>query len=196
MGRLLADRALQGGNLVEVIGRDATRTAALADKLGRGAKAGAYGAAPTGDLVILAVPFPDAAAVVAGYGNALSGKTIIDITNSFDLGTFAGLLAPDGSSGAEELAKVAPAGTQVVKAFNTVFGNVLASGRAVDVFFAGGDERARASVSAFIESIGLHPLYVGPISMARRLEETALLMMGLGRHGVGNFDFSLGVVEP
>jgi hypothetical protein len=52
------------------------------------------------------------------------------------------------------------------------------------------------SVSAFIESIGLRPLDVGPLVMARWLEGAGLLMMGLGRHGVGNYGFALGVSLP
>jgi predicted dinucleotide-binding enzyme len=80
-----------------------------------------------------------------------------------------------------------------VKAFNTVFGHVLAQGRPLDVFFAGDDARANASVSAFIESLGLRPLDVGGLEMARWLEGVGPLTMGLARHGVGNFDFSLGV---
>jgi len=43
-----------------------------------------------------------------------------------------GLLTPDGSSGAQEIAKVAPAGAHVVKAFNTVFGHMLAQGNPLD----------------------------------------------------------------
>ncbi|WP_406076018.1 hypothetical protein [Micromonospora sp. NBC_01638] len=40
----------------------------------------------------------------------------------------------------------------------------------MDVFFAGDDARAKASVSAFIESLGLRPLDVGGLEMARWLE--------------------------
>jgi 8-hydroxy-5-deazaflavin:NADPH oxidoreductase len=48
-------------------------------------------------------------------------------------------------------------------------------------------------VSAFIESLGLRPLDTGGMEMARWLEGTGLLMMGLGRYGVGNYNFTLGV---
>jgi 8-hydroxy-5-deazaflavin:NADPH oxidoreductase len=61
------------------------------------------------------------------------------------------------------------------------------------VFFAGDDTRAKATVSAFIESLGLRPLDAGGLEMARWLEGVGPLTMGLARHGVGNFDFSLGV---
>jgi 8-hydroxy-5-deazaflavin:NADPH oxidoreductase len=192
MARVLADRALDGGNAVEVIGRDPAKASDLADALGRGTTAGKIGTAPAGDIVILAVPYASASPIVGQYGDALAGKVIVDITNPFNSG-FTGLVTPDGSSAAQEIAKAAPAGAHVVKAFNTIFGIVLATGRPLDVLIAGDNAQAKASVSAFIESLGLRPLDTGPLGMARRLEETGLLMMGLGRHGVKHYNFSLGV---
>jgi predicted dinucleotide-binding enzyme len=160
--------------------------------LGRGATAGTVGPAPAGDIVILAVPSGSAVPVVSRYGDALAGRIIVDITNPFNSGA-TGVVSPDGSSVAQEIAKAAPASAHVVKAFNTVFGGVLAQGRTVDVFLAGDDAQAKASTSAFIESIGLRPLDTGDLTMAQWLEGVGVLMMGLGRHGVGNYDFSLGV---
>ena len=80
-----------------------------------------------------------------------------------------------------------------MKAFNTVFGHVLVKDRPLDVLFAGDDLQAKASVSAFIESLGLRPLDAGGLEMAHWLEGTGLLMVNLARHGVGDFNFSLGV---
>jgi 8-hydroxy-5-deazaflavin:NADPH oxidoreductase len=52
----------------------------------------------------------------------------------------------------------------VVKAFSTSFGKVLAECGRPDAFIAGDDARAQASVSAFIESIGLRPLDTGGLA--------------------------------
>jgi 8-hydroxy-5-deazaflavin:NADPH oxidoreductase len=195
MARILGTRALAGGNTVEVIGRDPAKAAALAGALGRGATTGKIGAAPAGDIVILAVPYASAAPVVRQYGDALADKVIVDISNPFNPSA-TGLVTPDGTSIAEEIAKAAPASAHVVKAFNAMFGNVLAQGRPLDVFMAGDDAQAKASLSAFIESIGLRPLDTGDLTMAHWLEGAGLLMMGLGRYGVGNYSFSLGVNIP
>ncbi|MBO3679936.1 NADPH-dependent F420 reductase [Streptomyces sp. NEAU-YJ-81] len=195
MARVLATRALDGGNAVEIIGRDAAKTADVVDALGRGATAGQIGAAPAGDIVILAVPATSAAPVVSQYGDALAGKVIVDITNPFNP-TATGLVTPDGTALAQQIAEAAPESAHVVKAFNTIFGHVLAEDRPLDVFMAGDDAQAKASMSAFIESIGLRPLDTGDLKMARWLEGAGLLMMGLGRHGVGNYNFSLGVSLP
>jgi predicted dinucleotide-binding enzyme len=191
MASALAGRALAGGNAVEIIGRDQAKAKELAATLG-GATAGPFGTAPAGDIVILAVPNASAVPVVAQYGNALAGKVIIDITNPINADA-TGLVTPDGTSAAQQIAKAAPASAHVVKAFNTVFGHVLAPGRALDVLFAGDDARAKASVSAFIESLGLRPLDAGGLEMAHWLEGTGLLMINLARHGVGDFNFALGV---
>ena len=70
-GRAIGTRAIEGGNAVEVIGRDAAKTKDLADELGGGATAGTFGTAPAGDIVVLAVPYASAVPVVARYGDAL-----------------------------------------------------------------------------------------------------------------------------
>jgi hypothetical protein len=81
----------------------------------------------------------------------------------------------------QETAQAAPAGAHVVKAFNTLFGHVLAAdqaqGRPLDVFIAGDDAEAKARVSAFIESLALRPLDVGDLKMAHWLEGAGLLMI-------------------
>jgi predicted dinucleotide-binding enzyme len=195
MASALAGRALAGGNAVEIIGRDPVKANELATALG-GATVGTAGAAPAGDIVILAVPYASAAAVVSEYGDALQGKVIVDITNPFTPDA-KGLLTPDGSSAAEEIAKAAPAGAHVVKAFNTLFSNVLAAGsaegRPLDVFIAGDDAQAKTRVSAFIESLGLHPMDAGPLPMARALENAGLLELGLMNHSLKHTNFVLHV---
>ena len=195
MASTLADRALAGGNAVEIIGRDPAKANELAAALG-GATVGAADTAPDGDIVILAVPYASAAAVVSEYGGALQGKVIVDITNPITPDS-KGFVTPDGSSGAQEIAKAAPEGAHVVKAFNTLFSNVLAAGsaegRPLDVFIAGDDAQAKARVSAFIESLGLRPMDAGQLPMARALENAALLQLGLVAHSVKHTNFVLGV---
>jgi predicted dinucleotide-binding enzyme len=192
MAGAIGSLALAGGNTVEVIGRDAAKSTALAKELGVGATAGTFGSAPAGDIVILAVLADGAVSAVQEFGNALAGKIIVDITNPFDA-TGTGLAVPHETSVAQMVAEAAPASVHVVKAFNTLFRHVLADGGTVDVFMAGDDAQAKARVSAFIESLGLRPRDTGDLSMAHWLEGAGLLTMGLARYGVGNFDFSLGI---
>jgi predicted dinucleotide-binding enzyme len=192
MASAIGALALNGGNAVEIIGRDAAKGAALARALGDGAMAGMWGAAPGGDIVILAVLFDSAVPVVSQFGDALDGKIIVDITNPFNPSS-TGLANPDDTSNAQLVAAAAPASASVVKAFNTVFRDVLAAGGPLDVFMAGDDAQAKASVATFIESLGLRPWDTGDLSMAHWVEGAGVLTMGLARYGVGNFNFSLGV---
>ena len=195
MASALAARALAGGNAVVIIGRDPAKAKEVAATLD-GATVGTPGTAPVGDIVILAVPYASAAKAVSEYGDALRGKVIIDITNPVTP-ELTGLVTPEGSSGAQEIAKAAPAGAHVVKAFNTVFSHVLAAtpaeGRPLDVFIAGDDAQAKARVSAFIESLRLRPMDAGQLPMARALENVALLELGLVAHSIKHTDFYLGV---
>ncbi|RWP51138.1 NADPH-dependent F420 reductase [Mesorhizobium sp.] len=192
MATAIAGRVAKAGHTVEVVGRDTAKARALADQLGAGATTGTYGAAPAGDIVILAVPYSGAAAAVADFGKALDGKVIVDIANPVapDL---SGLVTPHGSSGAQETAKGLPAGAHVVKAFNTIFGHVLAKGGRLDAFIAADDAEAKARVSTFLESLGLRPLDVGGLHMAQTLEALGLMMIGLAKNGAGTWDFAMNV---
>lgn len=198
MARTIGAHALAGGNTVELIGRDADKAATLASELGGGTTTAPFGTAPAGDIVILAVLYDGVVPVVTEYGEALAGKTIIDISNPFAPDA-SGLMTPADSSAAEQVAAAAPADAHVIKAFNTIFGHVLAAtpkeSRRMDAFFAGDDADAKARVSTFLESLGLRPLDIGPLVMARTLEQAGLLMMGVARHGAGTFNFALGITQ-
>ena len=193
MARTIGARALAGGNTVEVVGRDPSKAAELAKALGGDARSGKWGAVPAGDIVIVAVLAAGVVPVVVQYGEALAGKVIVDISNPFN-STFDGLAHSEVTSVAQEVAKAAPASASVVKAFNTIFRQVLEKGRP-NVFIAGDDEKAKARVEAFIESLGLRALDVGDLKMAYWLEGAGLITMGLARHGVGHYGFALGVTE-
>ena len=194
MARAIGALAVAGGNTVEVMGRDQSKAADLAKALGAGATTGEWGTNPAGDVVIVALLYDGVVPVVAQYGEALTGKIIVDISNPFNSAAD-GLAHREDTSIAQEVAKAAPASASVVKAFNTIFRHVLEKGRPLGVFIAGDNAQAKAGVEAFIESLGLRPLDVGGLKMAHWLEGAGLVVMGLARHGVGHWDFALGVTE-
>lgn len=193
MARTIGTLAVKGGNTVEVMGRDRTKAQALADTLGGGTATGDWGAVPTGDIVIAALLYDGVVPVVAEFGQALAGKIVVDISNPFNAAGD-GLAHGTPTSVAAEVAKVAPADTQVIKAFNTIFRGVLENGRPV-VFFAGDDASAKKTFAAFVESLGLRLLDVGGLSIAHWLEGAGVLTMGLAANGVGHWNFALGVDE-
>ena len=196
MAAAIGGLAAKAGHTVEVMNRDAAKARALAEQVGAGATAGTFGAAPAGDIVILAVPYSAVLDVVKQYGEELAGKLLVDVTNPV-APDYTSFVTPGESFGAQEIAKVAPADADIVKAFNTQFSHVLAAGpvegHPLDVFIAGDDAQAKARVSAFIESLGLRPMDTGPLLMARTLEYVCLLSLGLLTHSIKNTNFSIGV---
>jgi 8-hydroxy-5-deazaflavin:NADPH oxidoreductase len=196
MAAAIGGLAAKAGHAVEVVSRDPAKALALAEQVGSGATTGTFGAAPAGDIVILAVPYSAVLDVVKQYGGKLAGKLLVDITNPIK-SDFTGFLTPEDSFGAQEIAKVAPADADIVKAFNCQFSHVLAAGpvegHTLDVFIAGDDAQGKARVSAFIETLGLRPMDVGQLPMARTLEHACLLTLGLLTHSVKHTNFALGV---
>jgi predicted dinucleotide-binding enzyme len=193
MARAIGTLAVAGGNTVEVMGRDQSKADDLAKALGGGATTGTWGAVPAGDIVITALLYDAVVPTVAGYGNALADKVIIDISNPFNA-TFDGLAHSEETSIAQGVTKAAPASASVVKAFNTIFRNVLENGQP-DVFLAGDNAQAKTAVATFIASLGLRPLDVGGLKMAHWLEGLGVVTVGLASNGVGHWDFALGVNE-
>jgi predicted dinucleotide-binding enzyme len=183
MARAIGSRLVAGGHDVTVLGKDTADAEAAIEDIGAdgSAKPGRSGDPIADDVVVLAVYYPDAKGAVERYGEALSGKVVIDITNPVN-DSFDGLVTPPDGSAAQELAASAP-GARVVKAFNTTFAGTLrqgeVSGQPLDVFLAGDDEDARATVSRLVEDAGLRPIDAGPLRRARELEAAGLLHMSI-----------------
>ena len=184
MAATIGTRAAKHGHTVELISRDTTKAQALADQIGAAATVGTYGARPAGDIVFLAVLYAGAVDVVTHYGDAFVGKILVDITNPFNTDA-SGVVTTPGNSVSEQIAAVAPEGAHVVKAFNTIFGGVLAERTPLDAFFAGDDADAKARVAAFLTSLDLQPRDAGGLAMAHALEWAAILLVGLAGNGAG-----------
>ena len=115
MARGLGRRLIAGGHDVTVLGNDPEAAEAVVTDIGAKdrATAGRSGDAIAGDVVVLAVYYPDAQSAVQDYGDGLSGKVVVDITNPVNE-SFDGLVTPPDGSAAEELARSAT-GARVVK---------------------------------------------------------------------------------
>ncbi len=183
MGRGIATRLLAGGHEVTLLDRDGARGEALAGELGGSVGAGTVGDPISGEVVVLAVPYEAAAPLMRQYGEALSGKVVVDITNPVNWETFDGLVTPPDSSAAEEIEKAAPEGARVVKAFNTTFAGTLVegevAGQPLDVYVAGDDAGAKEMVSQLVRDGGLVAIDAGPLRRARQLEGLGFLGMTL-----------------
>ena len=180
MGGAITGIAAKSGAEVQVIARDLEKAQALA--AGTGATAATLGAALTGDIVVLALPFAAVDEVLGVYGAQLAGKTVVDITNPVDFSTFDGLVVPADGSAASVIAEKLP-DAHVVKAFNTNFAATLASGTVGDapttVLVAGDDQDAKDAVIAFVRAGGLDAEDAGSLKRARELEGLGFLQISL-----------------
>jgi 8-hydroxy-5-deazaflavin:NADPH oxidoreductase len=190
MATAIGTRAAKHGHTIEFMSRNPTKAQALAEQIGNGATAGTFGARPAGDIVIVAVLYAGAVDVVAHYGDALAGKILVDITNPFNADV-TGLVTTVGNSVSQQIAAVAPEGTHVVKAFNSIFRGVLAEDKRLDAFFAGDNAEAKARVAAFLESLDMRAFDAGGLDMTYVLEWAGILLVGLASNGAG-FDVALG----
>ncbi len=138
-------------------------------------------AAAWGEVVVLAVPYPAIDEVLREMGDAIAGKTLVDATNA---------LTPDfqlalgfTTSAGEELQKKARS-AKVVKAFNTVFAQHMASGQvkgtSVTLLVAGDDQGAKDEVLALGRDIGFDSVDAGPLKNARWIEALGYLNIQLG----------------
>ena len=177
VGRALATSFVQGGHSVVIASRDPEDAGSLAVAT-RARVAGSNAeAVSAADIVVLATPFASAAEIAAEIRDAVAGKVVVDVSNRMSFGAD----GPDidtTTSNAEELAALLPE-AHVVKAFNTLFAtnqaDPIVDGVRLDGFVAGDDAEAKATVLALVESIGLDPVDVGPLSRARQLEGLAFL---------------------
>jgi 8-hydroxy-5-deazaflavin:NADPH oxidoreductase len=144
----------------------------LAGLLGANASAGTVAEAARADIVILAVGWdqvPEALQHQADW----AGRIVIDSTNQWHQHNPESEVDLGDQTGSEYIATLMP-GARIVKAFNTVFMNVVAKsahrddGRLV-VFVAGDDTDAKATVSTFIDSLGFAPIDLGELREGGRL---------------------------
>jgi len=185
MGSAFVKQFAAAGHQVLVTGRDTAKAQDVARTYG--ARAVAPAGAADSDVIVVATGYADAAAALKSLGS-LAGKVVVDITNPLTP-DYMGLTIGHETSAAEEIAKAVP-GARVVKAFNTVFAQVLAegpnlgAGKTVPVFVAGDDAAAKSAVTQLAQSAGFEVIDAGGLKNARYLEPLAGLNIYLG-YGAG-----------
>ena len=179
MGQAIAAVAGRGGHTVQLLGETDLETPA------------------TGDIVVLAVPYPAVASVLEQRADQLEGKIVVDITNPLNFETFDELTVPSDSSAAAEIAAKLP-GSKVVKAFNTTFAGTLAAGEVGDltttVLIAGDDADAKSTLAGVVASGGLKAIDAGALKRAREMEALGFLQISLAANEKVSWTGGFGVV--
>jgi hypothetical protein len=178
---------VRAGHELVIGGRSSAKAQALARRLGGATRAGTPRDAVDGrDAVLLAVTWDGVEDVLRGAGDGtLVGTALIDPTNAVEHGVGV-LLAEPGSSGAQRIAELAP-GARVVKAFHLFAADQWTAptdDTPVTVAMCGDDPAALRTVSQLVRDAGGVPAVLGPLALARQLEEVAGFVIGLAFAGV------------
>jgi NADPH-dependent F420 reductase len=179
MGQAIAAVAAKGGHSVQQLG------------------ANDLGTPVSGDIVVLAVPYPAVSEVISQRGAELAGKIVVDITNPLNFETFDSLVVPADGSAAAEIAAALPS-SRVLKAFNTTFAGTLAAGTVgpltTTVLIAGDDTDAKATLAGVITSGGPKAIDAGPLKRARELEAVGFLQLTLAANEKVSWTGGFGVI--
>jgi predicted dinucleotide-binding enzyme len=180
MGTGLAKHWVKIGHNIMLGSRDPEKARAIAAEIGvqSGTQAEATG---FGEVVVLATPWNATEAVARSL--PLVGKIVIDCTN--DLSPVRGETL---RGTAQEVAEWA-AGAKVVKAFNTVFFQILHAEQTSDergtIFIAGDDAGAKSVVGGLIRDAGFEPCDVGGLKNSHYIDKLAALIVEIG-YGQGH----------
>lgn len=176
VGSALEKGAQKAGYEVRTTGADAKDVRA----------AGAWG-----DIIMLAIPAQARQEAIKNLGD-IKGKVLVDPTNLLNADwSYAGDLKKSGAEQSQEWA----AGARVVKAFNTVFAQNMATGKvkgeSLSLLVAGDDADAKKQVMGLGAAIGFEAVDVGALSNARYLEALGFLNIQLG-YGATKYGTDLG----
>ena len=180
MGQAIAAVAGKGGHTVQLLGSSEADTPV------------------SGDVVVLAVPYPALREVVAQRADQLAGKVVVDITNPLNFETFDSLVVAADGSAAAEVAAALPQ-SRVLKAFNTTFAGTLAAGTVgpltTTVLIAGDDADAKSTLAGIVTSGGLNAVDAGSLRRARELEAIGFLQLTLAINEKVSWTGGFGVVD-
>lgn len=147
------------------------------------------------DIVVLAVPYTAAQDTLAALADVIGDRIVIDATNPLN-DDWSPLLLGQTRSAGETVQGWLPM-ARVVKAFNTIFADIMSAqgldrdGAAATAFIAGDDAEAVETVKTLAGGLGLHPVVTGPLLISRHLEAMAHLNIAIaaGQNGGTNAAF-------
>lgn len=147
-------------------------------------------AAGFGEIVVLAIPFAACAQALPPLAGALTGRIVVDATNPV-AADWSPLRLGEGNSAALEIARLLP-DARVVKAFNTVFADIMTPARLLrdgnaktTAFIASDDDEAAIRVAELAASMGFAPQRAGALGNAALLEAMAHLNIAIALAGGG-----------
>ena len=185
-GSALSARWTRAGYRVVIGSRDAAKAEATAKRLnqgnGSGLAAGAdlVGAARTGDIVVLAVPFAAQAATLSLVRAELIGKILVDVTVPLVPPKVSRVQLPEGGSAVLKAQALLGGEVKVVSAFQNVSYEALQQlDQPVDcdVLVCGDDADAREAVIELARDAGMRAWHAGPLVNSTAVEALTSLLI-------------------
>ena len=175
---------------VTIGSRSQQRAEKIAATLGKNVRAKEYKhAVKDAEVVVIATPWAENATLdLISELRELTGKIVVDCTNPLAPDYMSNTLGHTTSS-SEEIAKLIPQ-AKVVKAFNTIFADIMQPGKQTfgeyrgTGFYCGNDTQAKEVVAQLIYDVGFEPVDAGELKNARYLEAMAQLNIQIA-YGLG-----------
>jgi len=187
IGQAFAHQLVNAGvNVILSNSRGPDSLAEVVEALGDKARAGTVQQAAEAEIVFISTNWNRTEAALSGLN--WEGRILIDATNPVLLPGYT--LAELGGKNSSQRVSEWAAGARVVKAFNTLFAQVLGDGPTFagdqrgSVFVASDSERAKQTATALARSLGWNTVDAGGLVNARYLEPLAGLNIYLG-YGAG-----------
>ncbi|MBW1294824.1 NADPH-dependent F420 reductase [Aquimarina litoralis] len=142
-----------------------------------------------GDIVCFAIPYSAMNSVLTGNMEVLENKIVVDITNAINIEDWSPLFLGEDSGG-EQTARLLPK-SKVVKAFNTIFADVMKTDKQLfndqklTAFIASDHKDASIIIKRLADEVGFDGCVVGGIKNARHLESIAHLNIAIAMGGGG-----------
>jgi hypothetical protein len=187
--------AQKGHKLMFSYSRDPVKLEKIARSIGSNVNVGNPAeAVQFADVVVLAVPYSAVADALKAAGS-LEGKILFSIVNAL-LPDMSGMAVGTTTSGAEEIAKLAP-NARVVEAL-PVFAEVLNSEsrrfneQQATVFYTGDDEQSKQVVADLLRELDVEPIDAGSLKNSRYVEPAMMLLIQLAySQQMGQIGFKL-----
>jgi NADPH-dependent F420 reductase len=184
LGSGLAKRWLAAGYSVVIGSRSADKAHAFAAELGKGAQgADNVGAAKSGDIVVLAVPFGSHEATLLEVKDAVQGKIVVDAAVPLVPPKVSTVQLPAEGSAAQIAQRVLGDGVRVVSAFHNVGAAKLHAGDRADcdVLVFGNDKDARETVIGLANEVASCGLDGGVLANSVAAEALTSVLIGINR---------------
>lgn len=136
-----------------------------------------------GDIICFAIPYSAMNGVLQAYKDQLKGKIVVDITNPINSSDWSPIFLGEDSGG-EQTARILSE-SRVVKAFNTIFADVMKedgkkfNGQKLTAFIATNDNQAGETIKEIAQDIGFNAVVINDIKNARYLEAMAHLNIAI-----------------